>query len=322
MVPWDRSFPDNVWLGTTIETQVWAKRRAPELPKHPARVRFVSCEPLLGPVDLTPWLERTAKRNGIDWVIAGGESGHHATVRLEDFVPTNHPLRPIRTWMNGRLPRWTSGSRPCTKPTSREAARASHPRSSGGPCCCRCSTAFAASGPEGLVDGAPGWQRFPQQAPGAARATTQEQASGRRRCRCTAGLPRPPLRSNKSATSAHSASVGSVFIPLAPPHARWVARGPHAAVLACVAMSKPKAGARGPDVQKPPGGGLCESMTLLLMNRLGGGSPTWARTRDLRINSPALYRLSYRGSASKYSRKAPRHSSTSSDTRKVRGASG
>ena len=29
--------------------------------------------------------------------------------------------------------------------------------------------------------------------------------------------------------------------------------------------------------------------------RLNGGSPTWARTRDLRINSPALYRLSYRG---------------------------
>ena len=228
MVPWDRSWPDNVWLGTTIETQVWAKRRAPELLKHPARVRFVSCEPLLGPVDLTPRLERTAKRNGIDWVIAGGESGHHTTVRLEDFVPTNHPLRPIRTWMNGRLPRWTSGSRPCTKPTSREAARASHPRSSGGPCCCRCSTAFAASGPEGLVDGAPGWQRFPQEAPGAARATTQEPASGRRRRRCTAGLPRPPLRSNKSATSAHSASVGSVFIPLAPSHARWVARGPHA----------------------------------------------------------------------------------------------
>jgi protein gp37 len=78
MVPWGRSWPDNVWLGTTIETQLWAKRRAPELLKHRARVRFVSCEPLLGPIDLTPWLKRTSKRNAIDWVIAGGESGHHA----------------------------------------------------------------------------------------------------------------------------------------------------------------------------------------------------------------------------------------------------
>lgn len=78
MVPWGRLWPDNVWLGTTIETQTWAKRRAPELLKHPARVRFVSCEPLLGPVDLTPWLKRTTKRDAIDWVIAGGESGHHA----------------------------------------------------------------------------------------------------------------------------------------------------------------------------------------------------------------------------------------------------
>jgi protein gp37 len=78
MVPWHRSWPDNVWLGTTAEKQAWAERRVPELIKHPARVRFVSCEPLLGPVDLSSWLRQTARRRAVDWVIAGGESGHHA----------------------------------------------------------------------------------------------------------------------------------------------------------------------------------------------------------------------------------------------------
>ncbi len=53
------------------------------------------------------------------------------------------------------------------------------------------------------------------------------------------------------------------------------------------------------------------------------GSPTWARTRDLRINSPALYQLSYRGTASHYSqlRPAPQRLA-STDSRNVLGASG
>ncbi len=53
------------------------------------------------------------------------------------------------------------------------------------------------------------------------------------------------------------------------------------------------------------------------------GSPTWARTRDLRINSPALYRLSYRGTALKYSLAYARlYRSTCRPTRQVLGASG
>ena len=57
----------NVWLGTTVENQEEADRRIPHLTAVPAVVRFLSAEPLLGPIqpDLT----------GIDWVIAGGESG-------------------------------------------------------------------------------------------------------------------------------------------------------------------------------------------------------------------------------------------------------
>jgi protein gp37 len=49
--------PQNVWIGTTVENQEYADRRIPELLKIPARVRFLSVEPMLGPVDLSWWLE-------------------------------------------------------------------------------------------------------------------------------------------------------------------------------------------------------------------------------------------------------------------------
>lgn len=70
--PWQQDWPANVWLGTTVESQAWAEQRLPSLLEVPAAVRFLSCEPLLGPLDLRPYLHR------IDWVIAGGESGAHA----------------------------------------------------------------------------------------------------------------------------------------------------------------------------------------------------------------------------------------------------
>jgi protein gp37 len=119
MVPpeWLGGFPPNVWVGTTVENQEWAEKRIPHLLRVPARVRFLSCEPLLGPVDLRPeWLPcpecrgrgwylarfadnfptacdacMSAARaagafvgpgayarpgNRVNWVIAGGESGH------------------------------------------------------------------------------------------------------------------------------------------------------------------------------------------------------------------------------------------------------
>ena len=64
--------PFNVWLGTSVEDQKNAKERIPTLLSGPDGVRFLSCEPLLGPLDLTPWLAE------IDWVIVGGESGPKA----------------------------------------------------------------------------------------------------------------------------------------------------------------------------------------------------------------------------------------------------
>ena len=65
-------WPDNVWLGVSVENQYWAERRIPELNKVPAKVRFLSVQPLLKQVTLAAYLE------GIDWVIVGGESGPRA----------------------------------------------------------------------------------------------------------------------------------------------------------------------------------------------------------------------------------------------------
>jgi protein gp37 len=99
---WDDGY-SNVWLGATVVTQEEADRDVPKLLATPARVRFLSCEPLLGPIDLTldglvcgpcprcidrapDWetnvvecraCDCTGKGNewAIDWIIVGGESG-------------------------------------------------------------------------------------------------------------------------------------------------------------------------------------------------------------------------------------------------------
>lgn len=95
--------PKNVWLGTTIEDQKRADERAPALLRVPALLHFASVEPLLEAVDLTRWCYPVhedelgiggarpyvaANVNGVeghdpwvpglDWLIVGGESGHHA----------------------------------------------------------------------------------------------------------------------------------------------------------------------------------------------------------------------------------------------------
>lgn len=94
----------NVWLGCTVENQAEADRRIPILLDVPARVRFLSCEPLLGIVDLT----RVALPGGryldalsglryfgpgnapvgprVDWVIAGGETGKGARPMDPDWA--------------------------------------------------------------------------------------------------------------------------------------------------------------------------------------------------------------------------------------------
>ena len=81
MIPWNKKWPVNVWLGTTVESQRFAEKRLPFLLKHPATVRFLSCEPLLGPLDLSSWFRREGF-HAIDWIIAGGESGPRSRAML------------------------------------------------------------------------------------------------------------------------------------------------------------------------------------------------------------------------------------------------
>jgi len=69
---------ENIWMGVTIESNGYV-RRADDLRKVDAAVRFLSLEPLLGPL---PDLEL----DGIDWVIVGGESGPGARPMKEKWV--------------------------------------------------------------------------------------------------------------------------------------------------------------------------------------------------------------------------------------------
>lgn len=73
--------PANVWIGTTVEDQQRADERIPALLEIPAPARFLSCEPLLGPVDITHIRkgdDQWFPRQHIQWVICGGESGPKA----------------------------------------------------------------------------------------------------------------------------------------------------------------------------------------------------------------------------------------------------
>jgi protein gp37 len=78
----------NVWLGVSVEDQRWANIRIPALLDTPAAVRFLSCEPMLGPVDLSGPLSWSPYRlsNDIDWVITGGESGRGARPMHPDWA--------------------------------------------------------------------------------------------------------------------------------------------------------------------------------------------------------------------------------------------
>ena len=90
-----RTFKDhmpNVWLGTTCENQEMADERIPHLLKIEAKVRFLSCEPILGPIDLAytafNGADSFGQMPGIHWVIAGGESGPGARPMHPDWPRT------------------------------------------------------------------------------------------------------------------------------------------------------------------------------------------------------------------------------------------
>lgn len=101
MLEWSKKYINlavpNVWLGVSVEDQRAADERIPLLLQTPAAVRFLSCEPLLGEIDLENvifgedaeavaldvlggvWVPREPApiSNTVDWVIVGGESGPH-----------------------------------------------------------------------------------------------------------------------------------------------------------------------------------------------------------------------------------------------------
>ncbi len=85
--------PKNVWIGTTTENQEMADKRVPELLNIPANIRFLSVEPMLGPINLSGWMEVNRimagyndKSHAIHWVICGGESGHAARPMSPDWA--------------------------------------------------------------------------------------------------------------------------------------------------------------------------------------------------------------------------------------------
>ncbi len=87
----------NVWLGVSVENQAAADERIPLLLQTPAAVRWVSCEPLLGSVDLREvvmpdgdtlgtYLHNDGEQAGLDWVVVGGESGPKARPMHPDWA--------------------------------------------------------------------------------------------------------------------------------------------------------------------------------------------------------------------------------------------
>jgi protein gp37 len=81
----------NVWLGVSVENQAAADERIPLLLQTPAAVRFISAEPLLGPIDVSLFLRQVrmygvVEDQKLDWVICGGESGREARPMNPDWA--------------------------------------------------------------------------------------------------------------------------------------------------------------------------------------------------------------------------------------------
>ncbi|TXH16443.1 MAG: phage Gp37/Gp68 family protein [Mycobacterium sp.] len=100
-VYYDTPWPlPNVWLGVSTENQQWADIRIPAILDTPAAVRWISAEPLLGPIEFDPdWLpvacrdcncdsgcNPPSRGQCLDWVVVGGESGHGARPMHPDWA--------------------------------------------------------------------------------------------------------------------------------------------------------------------------------------------------------------------------------------------
>jgi protein gp37 len=74
----DLPWPKNVWMGVSVENSK-TMGRVQHLQRTPAQIKFLSCEPLLGPLSNMPL-------SGIDWVIVGGESGPRARPMKKEWA--------------------------------------------------------------------------------------------------------------------------------------------------------------------------------------------------------------------------------------------
>lgn len=90
----DNKIPKNVWLGVTAENQQRANKRIPILLQIPAKVHFVSVEPMLSAIDFKEvgaikfqnWVKTGETQYELDWVISGGETGQNARPLFPDWV--------------------------------------------------------------------------------------------------------------------------------------------------------------------------------------------------------------------------------------------
>lgn len=116
-------WPENAWLGVSCENQTAADDRIPILLQAPAAIRFVSLEPLLGPIDLRSvkmgcgWNALNCACSGacnhakLNWVIVGGESGpgarpmqiERAHSIVEQCKPAGVPVHVKQIHLNGKL---------------------------------------------------------------------------------------------------------------------------------------------------------------------------------------------------------------------------
>jgi len=87
MIAWPAfKYFHNVWLGTSCEDEATLDERLPHILRCPAAVRFLSLEPLLGPIDLSSCLSASVPQCPLHWVIVGGESGPGARPMHPDWV--------------------------------------------------------------------------------------------------------------------------------------------------------------------------------------------------------------------------------------------
>lgn len=88
----DVPLPENIWLGATVCNQKEADRDIPKMLEVPANIRFLSIEPMLGPIKLPapvlerPWHDGARTYPVVDWVIVGGESGRGARPMRPEWV--------------------------------------------------------------------------------------------------------------------------------------------------------------------------------------------------------------------------------------------